>query len=49
MFEIPKSMLAPYGPLWIGDNGLEWDCRFGERPTDEEIKEMINEEMRLAA
>lgn len=45
MFEIPKSMLTPYGPLWYGEDGIEWDDRFGEVPDN--IADMVAEELRL--
>ena len=42
---IPESMLAPFGPLWYGDNGVEWDTRFGDVPDN--LADMVNEELLL--
>ena len=44
---IPETLLAPFGPLWYGDNGVEWDTRYGEVPDN--LDEIIEDELRLLA
>ena len=43
--KIPATMMEPYGPLWYGDNGIEWDERFG--PIPDNLEELVAEELRI--